>query len=596
MRLCAAAGVTPPQLHGRPPCRARHLSRCRSSGSEGAYLLREDDFLLSQASGVTEELFKGDVLGVDADVADVGYRTRGSSLAWLTDTDLEAPERLVDAIAVHVAKNLLGVPGTPLILAVWGPKGGGKTLGVQLACARLGLHFYALAASDLEDSVAGEPGLRLRTRYAAATASSRVSGNASVLLVDDLDTGIGRYAHTDRTVNAQTVAASLMALCDAPCMPGRVPIIVTAADVSTLYAPLLRDGRMSKFLWWPNESEMRVIVQRVLAVDDTHTVHDLLTAFPDRSPAFFGALLSRLWDSSLQDWIHTHGGPTSCGPALTAALTDPDGESIVLPQAPAMGMNELIAAGQALEAEDQWMAATRLSREYLRWSSEEDNNVGAPAAWKAPEPEKAAQAVQAAERAAQALREANEQVARAADEMYAASQARARAEAEAAMVHVVAEEQAPAAAANAWKQLSAVEVKAMMDAGTAVLIDIRSSKDFDRSSVKGAKSVPCYQQRGTSLAPTFVAVPTFHTDLAAKVPPKAGVLRVLMAAPPGGHPASDVTVAALAALASGELGTDGWAEMAGGYDGWTAKFTSMGVPRQTGAYPRTEFDFWTASN
>ena len=36
----------------------------------------------------------------------------------------------------------------------------------------------------------------------------------------------------------------------------RVPIIVTANDLSVLYAPLLRDGRMDKFYWEPQPSEL----------------------------------------------------------------------------------------------------------------------------------------------------------------------------------------------------------------------------------------------------------------------------------------------------------------------------------------------------
>jgi hypothetical protein len=30
----------------------------------------------------------------------------------------------------------------------------------------------------------------------------------------------------------------------------RVPIIVTGNDFATLYAPLIRDGRMEKYYWW----------------------------------------------------------------------------------------------------------------------------------------------------------------------------------------------------------------------------------------------------------------------------------------------------------------------------------------------------------
>ncbi len=58
----------------------------------------------------------------------------------------------------------------------------------------------------------------------------------------------------------QNLQGTLMALCDTPTgdedlqrLLGRplppVPIFVTANDLSRLYAPLVRDGRMDKFYW-----------------------------------------------------------------------------------------------------------------------------------------------------------------------------------------------------------------------------------------------------------------------------------------------------------------------------------------------------------
>jgi hypothetical protein len=40
----------------------------------------------------------------------------------------------------------------------------------------------------------------------------------------------------------------------------RVPIIITANDLSTLYAPLLRDGRMEKFYWEPSYSDLHRMI------------------------------------------------------------------------------------------------------------------------------------------------------------------------------------------------------------------------------------------------------------------------------------------------------------------------------------------------
>ena len=71
---------------------------------------------------------------------------------------------------------------------------------------------------------------------------------------------------TQYTVNNQMVNATLMNIADNPTnvqMPGvykeeqipRVPIVCTGNDFSTLYAPLIRDGRMEKFYWAPTRED-----------------------------------------------------------------------------------------------------------------------------------------------------------------------------------------------------------------------------------------------------------------------------------------------------------------------------------------------------
>lgn len=68
--------------------------------------------------------------------------------------------------------------------------------------------------------------------------------------------------NTQMTVNNQIVVGTLMNLCDNPTrvsigqdwrdsdITNRVPIIVTGNDLSKIYAPLIRDGRMEKFYWY----------------------------------------------------------------------------------------------------------------------------------------------------------------------------------------------------------------------------------------------------------------------------------------------------------------------------------------------------------
>jgi hypothetical protein len=79
-------------------------------------------------------------------------------------------------------------------------------------------------------------------------------------------------------VNNQMVSGTLMNLADNPNRVSvyqawrdqdhiqRVPIIVTGNDFSTLFAPLIRDGRMSKFFWEPDREDLMSILFQMYKV------------------------------------------------------------------------------------------------------------------------------------------------------------------------------------------------------------------------------------------------------------------------------------------------------------------------------------------
>jgi hypothetical protein len=74
------------------------------------------------------------------------------------------------------------------------------------------------------------------------------------------------------------VSGTLMNLCDNPNrvsvfqvwrdsdLVQRVPIIVTGNDFSTLFAPLVRDGRMAKFYWEPDRVDLLAILHQMYKV------------------------------------------------------------------------------------------------------------------------------------------------------------------------------------------------------------------------------------------------------------------------------------------------------------------------------------------
>ncbi|BAY18154.1 ribulose 1,5-bisphosphate carboxylase small subunit [Nostoc sp. HK-01] len=231
--------------------------------------------------------------------------------------------RFLDKIAVHITKNFLNLPGVrvPLILGIHGRKGEGKTFQCELAFEKMGVEVTLISGGELESPDAGDPARLIRLRYRETAEQVKVRGRMCVLMINDLDAGAGRFDEgTQYTVNTQLVNATLMNIADNPTdvqLPGsydsnpirRVPIIVTGNDFSTLYAPLIRDGRMEKFYWEPNRDEKVGIVGGIFADDglSAREVEQFVDTFPNQSIDFFSAVRSRIYDEQIRKFIHEIG-------------------------------------------------------------------------------------------------------------------------------------------------------------------------------------------------------------------------------------------------------------------------------------------------
>ena len=74
-----------------------------------------------------------------------------------------------------------------------------------------------------------------------------------------------------------------------------MPVVCTGNDFSTLYAPLIRDGRMEKFYWAPTREDRIGVSMGIFQHDgvDRGEVETLVDTFPGQSIDFFGALRVR---------------------------------------------------------------------------------------------------------------------------------------------------------------------------------------------------------------------------------------------------------------------------------------------------------------
>jgi hypothetical protein len=278
-------------------------------------------------------------------------------------------------LAVHITKNYLKLPEVkiPLIMGVHGRKGEGKTFQCELVYERMGVEVVPISGGELESPDAGDPARLIRLRYREAAELVRVRGKMAVLMINDIDAGAGRFdALTQYTVNTQLVNNTLMNIADNPTnvqLPGsydeteiqRVPIIVTGNDLSTLYAPLIRDGRMEKFYWEPDRSDRIGIVGGIFAPDglSSQDVTMLVDTFPHQAIDFFGAVRAQIYNEQIRDFIDAVG-IENVSRSVVNTLTPPTFRK------PDFTLSHLIEVGYRLVGEQRRVDDSHLANEYNR--------------------------------------------------------------------------------------------------------------------------------------------------------------------------------------------------------------------------------------
>ena len=280
----------------------------------------------------------------------------------------------LDRVAVHVTKNFLNLPGVrvPLILGIHGRKGEGKTFQTELVFRRMGFEPVMISGGELESPDAGDPARLIRLRYREAAEQIRVRGEMCAIFINDLDAGAGRFDTTTQyTVNTQMVNATLMNIADNPTnvqLPGsydstplhRVPIIVTGNDFSTLYAPLIRDGRMEKYYWEPSRDDKIGIVGGIFESDKLSKTEivGLVDNFPDQAIDFFSALRSRIYDEQIREFIHKVGIERVSKRLVNTSEAAPDFPN------PNFSLAHLIEMGSLMVGQQKRIQEMRLVDEY----------------------------------------------------------------------------------------------------------------------------------------------------------------------------------------------------------------------------------------
>ncbi|XP_051119918.1 ribulose bisphosphate carboxylase/oxygenase activase, chloroplastic-like [Andrographis paniculata] len=349
--------------------------------------ISDDQQDIARGKGLVDALFQAPSgMGThDAVLSSYEYLSQGLRQYEYDNTldGLYIAPAFMDKLVVHITKNFMSLPNikVPLILGVWGGKGQGKSFQCELVFAKMGINPIMMSAGELESGNAGEPAKLIRQRYREA-ADRIKKGKMCCLFINDLDAGAGRMGGTTQyTVNNQMVNATLMNIADNPTnvqLPGmynkednpRVPIIVTGNDFSTLYAPLIRDGRMEKFYWAPTREDRIGVCKGIFRTDGVadDDIVVLVDTFPGQSIDFFGALRARVYDDEVRGWI-SGVGVESIGKKLVNSREGPPTF-----EQPKMTLAKLLEYGHMLVQEQENVKRVQLADKYLKDAALGDAN------------------------------------------------------------------------------------------------------------------------------------------------------------------------------------------------------------------------------
>jgi len=207
------------------------------------------------------------------------------------------PERFTNNINTHLLGNYLGIDHYPLIMAICGRPGVGKTYQLRNYLHALGISIFSVSAAELESYQAGRPAKLIQAQYKAASDQMMI-GKPAALLIDDIDTTLGEWENNTGTVNHQNILAFLMHIADHPTFIDgigevrRIPVFFTGNDNTRLYDPLMRAGRVTLFIWEPKRDEKADILKSLYKLDSLDIANSLIDLYPHESIAFFSSLLS----------------------------------------------------------------------------------------------------------------------------------------------------------------------------------------------------------------------------------------------------------------------------------------------------------------
>lgn len=170
-----------------------------------------------------------------------------------------------DVLLTHIIGNYNNSIQNPLLLAIQGNPGEGKTFQTLNICKKYRVKVCYYSGAELSGNYEKDSIIELSEDYTRAC-NYYNDGEYCVIIIDDfhlspasIKNGVGT------TINSQLLTGYLMNLCDKAKSKQieSIPIILLGNTFTDVYEPLKRDGRMDFFHWEASYELKKQIVERI---------------------------------------------------------------------------------------------------------------------------------------------------------------------------------------------------------------------------------------------------------------------------------------------------------------------------------------------
>lgn len=221
-------------------------------------------------------------------------------------------EMFFKEVILHIVKNKISTIKSPLILSIQGKRGEGKTSHILEICNNIDIVVILVHGSIINGDHEGEPVNIITDAYFEASEITN-QGQQCVILFDDIDTSVASVSEDrEYTVNSQLVNGIFMSLANDPYHIGeretnRIPIFFTGNNLTNLYSPLRRTGRMRIFSWTPDKlvkiKIINNIFQDLISDEEQQCFIKIIERYIEQPISFFVDLKNNLYDNLILDII-----------------------------------------------------------------------------------------------------------------------------------------------------------------------------------------------------------------------------------------------------------------------------------------------------